>query len=184
MYKRQIYSRAKKLHIQTDVPRVVMIVETDNSKDNNMLELTRAHFGTGSKDFITAVDESNVIVVKDLAESDSAKEIEKAAQSLEAYLQKECSKSIRISYGTVVQEIKEVSRSYKEAKMALDVGKIFFDERDIIAYSELGIGLSLIHIYWIIRLLSSRNSSWIPSIPIPIRVQASEENSAAQAAVM
>lgn len=135
-----IYSRAKKLHIQTDVPRVVMIVETDNSKDNNMLELTRAHFGTGSKDFITAVDESNVIVVKDLAESDSAKEIEKAAQSLEAYLQKECSKSIRISYGTVVQEIKEVSRSYKEAKMALDVGKIFFDERDIIAYSELGIG--------------------------------------------
>ena len=24
--------------------------------------------------------------------------------------------------------------------MALDVGKIFFDERDIIAYSELGIG--------------------------------------------
>lgn len=40
----------------------------------------------------------------------------------------------------MIQEIKEVSRSYKEAKMALDVGKIFFDERQIIAYSELGIG--------------------------------------------
>ena len=47
---------------------------------------------------------------------------------------------MHISYGTVVKEIKEVSRSYKEAKMALDVGKIFFDERNIIAYSELGIG--------------------------------------------
>lgn len=135
-----IYSRSKKLHIQTDVARVVMIVESDNGKDNNALELTRAHFGNNSKDFITAVDENNVIVVKDLSESDSSKEIEKAARPLEAYLQKEGLKSVRIAYGTVVREIKEVSRSYKEAKMALDVGKIFFGERDVIAYSELGIG--------------------------------------------
>lgn len=135
-----IYSRSKKLHIQTDVSRVVMIVESVNGKDNNALELARAYFGTGSKDFVTAVDENNVIVVKDLSENDAGKEIEKAAAGLENSLQKEGIKGIRIAYGTVIHEIKEVSRSYKEAKMALDVGKIFFDERDIIAYSELGIG--------------------------------------------
>ena len=48
--------------------------------------------------------------------------------------------SVRIAYGTIVTEIKEVSRSYKEATMALDVGKIFFKEKDVIAYSVLGIG--------------------------------------------
>lgn len=135
-----IYSRAKKLHIQTDMPRVVLIVESGNGKDNNALELTRTHLGSSSKDFVTAVDESNVIIVKELAESDPVKEIDKAANMLEHFLQKEGIEDIRIAYGTVVQEIKEVSRSYKEAKMALDVGKIFFDEREIIAYSELGIG--------------------------------------------
>ncbi len=135
-----IYSRAKKLHIQTDVSRVVMIVESESGKDSNVLELSRAHFGNSSRDFITAVDESNVIVVKDLAEADTGREIEKAARSLEAFLQKENIKGVRIAYGTVIHEIKEVSRSYKEAKMALDVGKIFFDDRNIIAYSELGIG--------------------------------------------
>lgn len=134
-----IYSRSKKLHIQTDVPRVVMIVESGNGKDNNALELTRTHF-SGSRDFITAVDESNVIVVKELSDGNAAREIDKTAAALGACLQKEGIKDIRISYGTVVQEIKEVSRSYKEAKMALDVGKIFFDERDVVAYSELGIG--------------------------------------------
>ena len=134
-----IYSRSKKLHIQTDVPRAVMIVEAGNSKDNNALETTRVHFGTNSKDFITAVDENNVIVVKELTDADTAKEIDRAARSLGAYLQKEGIK-VRIAYGTVIQEIKEVSRSYKEAKMALDVGRIFFDDRDIVAYSELGIG--------------------------------------------
>ena len=89
---------------------------------------------------MTAVDDNDVIVVKELADSDNRKEIEKTAKGLIACLQKEGLKKVRISYGTVVREIKEVSRSYKEAKMALDVGKIFFDERDIIAYSELGIG--------------------------------------------
>lgn len=135
-----IYSRSKKLHIQTDVPRVVLIVESCNGRDNNALELARTHFGVNSKDFVTAVDENNVIVVRELSEPDAAKEIDKTAKALEQYLQKEGIKEIRIAYGTVVQEIKEVSRSYKEAKMALDVGKIFFDEREIIAYSELGIG--------------------------------------------
>ncbi len=135
-----IYSRSKKLHIQTDVSRVVMIVESGNGKDNNALELTRTHFGNNSKDFITAVDENNVIVVKELADFDASKEIDKAARGLCAYLQKEGIKGLRIAYGTVIHEIKEVSRSYKEAKMALDVGKIFFDDRDVIAYSELGIG--------------------------------------------
>ena len=135
-----IYSRAKKLHIQTDVARVVMIVECGNNKDSNILEMVRGHFANSSRDFITAVDENNVILVKDLAESDSGKEIEKAARNLDVFFRKEGIKGIRIAYGTVIQEIKEVSRSYKEAKMALDVGKIFFDERSIIAYSELGIG--------------------------------------------
>lgn len=135
-----IYSRSKKLHIQTDVSRVVMIVESANSKDSNALELVRAYVGNNSKDFVTAVDENNVIVVKEVSDFDTNKEIDKAAKSIISQLQKDGLKNSRVSYGTVVREIKEVSRSYKEAKMALDVGKIFFDERNVVAYSELGIG--------------------------------------------
>ena len=135
-----IYSRAKKLHIQAEVRRVAMIVEAENDKENNVLEIIRTNMNAGNKDFITAVDENNVIVVKDLSEGDSVKDIEKAAKNIITTLEKDGLKNVRVAYGTIVNEIKEVSRSYKEAKMALDVGKIFFDERNIIAYSELGIG--------------------------------------------
>ena len=100
----------------------------------------RTFFGSNSKDFITAVDENNVIVVKDLSEGDSAKEIDRAASAIAAFLEKENYRDVRIAYGTTVGEIKDVSRSYKEARIALDVGKIFFGERNVIAYSELGIG--------------------------------------------
>lgn len=135
-----IYSRAKKLHIPVDADRVVMIVESAGAKDSNILELIRAGFAGNSRDFITAVDENNVIVVKELADGEGNREIEKTAFAIKSYLEEEGITGNRIAYGTVVKEIKEVSRSYKEAKMAMDVGKIFFDERSIIAYSELGIG--------------------------------------------
>ena len=135
-----IYSRAKKLHIQTEARRVALIIETDNARDSNVLETMRTFSSSNSRDFVTAVDESNVIVVKDLSEGDSAKEIDKTATTIAAFLEKENFQNVRIAYGTTVGEIKDVSRSFKEAKMALDVGKIFFGDRDVIAYSELGIG--------------------------------------------
>ena len=135
-----IYSRAKKLHIPVDVDRTVLLIEADDNRDGNVLELVRSGFGNNCRDFITAVDENNVIIVKELTEVEGSGEVERMAESVREFLKKEGISGIRIAYGTTVKEIKEVSRSYKEAKMALDVGKIFFDERDIIAYNELGIG--------------------------------------------
>ncbi len=135
-----IYNRAKKLHIQAEVRRGVYVIETGREKDSASLESLRTLFGTKSKDFITAVDEKNIIVVKELAENEGYPEMYKTAKVIKDLLANEEEEQIHIAYGTIVGEIKEVSRSYKEARMALDVGKIFFEERDIVAYSTLGIG--------------------------------------------
>lgn len=135
-----IYNRAKKLHIQTEVRRSVFIIETSHEKDSSSLESVRALFGTKSRDFITAVDEKNIIVVKELGENEGYAEMYKTARVIKDLLAGKGEDKAHIAYGTIVNEIKEVSRSYKEARMALDVGKIFFDDKDIIAYSTLGIG--------------------------------------------
>ncbi len=135
-----IYSRAKKLHIATDVRRVAVVVEASDKKDRNVLECLRTHFGANSKDFITAVDENDVIVVKEVDDGEYSEELEDLGHQIISILEKEGVEGTRISYGTAVGEIKEVSRSYKEAKMAMDVGKIFFTQREVVAYSELGIG--------------------------------------------
>jgi carbohydrate diacid regulator len=135
-----IYNRAKKLHIQAEVRRAVYVIETGKEKDTASLENLRTLFGTKSRDFITAVDEKNIIVVKELGENEGYPELAKTAKVIKDLLAGEGEEQVHIAYGTIVGEIKEVSRSYKEARMALDVGKIFFDERDIVAYSTLGIG--------------------------------------------
>ena len=106
-----IYNRAKKLHIDTEAKRVIFI------------------------------DEKNIIVVKELTDKEGGRELEKMAKEMRDTLHSEGEEErIRIAYGTIVNDIKEVSKSYKEAKLALDVGKIFFDEKDIIAFATLGIG--------------------------------------------
>ena len=135
-----IYNRAKKLHIDTEVRRVVFIVETNRDRDGNESERIRGVFGGKTKDFVTAVDEKNIIVVREVAGNEGYEELNKTAEMIINLFHSDAENDIHVAYGTIVNEIKEVSRSYKEARMALDVGRIFFEERDIIAYSALGIG--------------------------------------------
>lgn len=135
-----IYNRAKKLHIDTEVRRVIFIIETKREKDSVVLDNVRNVLGNRTKDFVTAVDEKNIIVVKEVEPMDGHIELEKIAQSLRTVLVEEGEEEALIAYGTIVSDIKEVSKSYKEAKLALDVGKIFFGDRNVIAYSTLGIG--------------------------------------------
>jgi carbohydrate diacid regulator len=135
-----IYNRAKKLHIQTDARRVVFIVETANEKDNNALETVKTLFANRTKDFITAVDEKNIIMVKEMDESEKYEDLERIGNMMLDMLNTEAMSKVNISYGTIVNDIKEVSKSYKEARMALDVGKIFYSDKRVIAYNNLGIG--------------------------------------------
>lgn len=135
-----IYNRAKKLHIETDVRRVVFLIETKYEKDGNALETVRSLFSGKIKDFITAVDEKNIILVKELKENESYEDLDKTARIIVDMLNTEAMTQVHVAYGTIINEIKDVSRSYKEAKMALDVGKIFYSSKNLIAYNKLGIG--------------------------------------------
>lgn len=135
-----IYNRAKKLHIAIDARRVVFMIETKYEKDSGALETVKSLYSNKTGDYITAVDEKNIILVKELKENEGYGEMEETARILVDMLNSEAMTKARVSYGTIVEEIKEVSKSYKEAKMAMDVGKIFYTEKPIVAYNTLGIG--------------------------------------------
>ncbi len=135
-----IYNRAKKLHIEAENPRVVFIVETNREKEGGELDVIRSLFVTRRDDYVTAVDENNIIVVRELSEGEDIKTLFKVAESMLGVLKTEGNRDVHVAFGNVVTDIKDVSASYKEAKMALDVGKIFFEEKDIVAYAQLGIG--------------------------------------------
>lgn len=135
-----IYNRAKKLHVDVVVPRAVFLIETKLEKDSIVTELLKGMFSSQSGDYITAVDESNVILIKALDQAATYENLCDVAHTIVAMTNAEAMLNVRVAFGTVVQELKDVSKSYKEAKLALDVGKIFYAEHNVVAYSALGIG--------------------------------------------
>ena len=137
-----IYERAKRLHIPAVRRRVVLLAETQRSggRDHDVFVILQELAGTGSGSFVTQVDENSVVVVREVYGSDEEEQAMSFAETAMQRFQEAELPDIRIACGTVVSELKDISHSYKEAKMALDVGRIFFEDKNIIAYSQLGIG--------------------------------------------
>ena len=135
-----IYNRAKKLHLEVEAKRIVYLIETKVESESMAKELLRSLFSQQNGDYVTSVDEKNIVLIKSLHKDEVEDEISQTAKTIVDMLNSEAMLSVKVSYGTVVNELKEVSKSYKEAKMALDVGKIFYAEKNIIGYEKLGIG--------------------------------------------
>ncbi len=133
-------NRAKKLHIDNISKRVVYIVETAVERDIKALEAIREFYASSSTDFVTAVDESSIILVKDVESESRLWHLDSVGERIIEVLEDAGIKGTRVAFGTVVGELKDVSKSYKEASMALSVGKTFYPDDKLIAYSKLGIG--------------------------------------------
>lgn len=134
-----MYNKAKKLHIEP-AQRVVFIIEVSGKKDGAVIETVKNLFASTTRDFITEVDEKSVILVKDVRDMGSEKELESLAEMIVDNLQTEAMVRVRVSYGNRVDLLQDIARSYQEAKMALEVGNIFYVEEHTISYAKLGIG--------------------------------------------
>ena len=136
-----IYNKAKKLHIDIEKKRAVFLIErkSENAGDN-VMDVVRGLFSSAYGDYVTAVDEKEIVVIKELEKDDSEENMRSVAAMIVDMINTEALVDVRVSYGTVVDEIREVSRSYKEARMAMDVGRIFYESNNISAYSGLGVG--------------------------------------------
>lgn len=135
-----IYNRAKQLKIDTSARRIVFVIKTWKKKDESAVELVRSLYSSRNKHFVTEVDEDSIILIKNLEKDETFEEQETTASTLVDMLNTEVMTMASVAYGTIIEDIKEISSSYKEAKMALDVGKIFYPDKMVISYKSLGIG--------------------------------------------
>lgn len=135
-----VYNRAKKLRIEINVPRVVYMIETEEESDGVVSELLKNMFTAQGGDYLTSIEENHIILIKSVNANETQEDFLQIARTIADMINTEAMVKVKVSVGTVVQELKDVSKSYKEAKMALEVGKIFYAQNNINAYASLGIG--------------------------------------------
>lgn len=137
-----IQSRARKFHIEAK-PRVAFVIDTGKKNIDMAIEFVKNLSNMKSGDFVTNVDTHSIVLIKDVShidENSMEKELEEIAESLADNLHMEAMIKVRVGYGNVVARINEISDSYQEAKLALEVGRVFYAQKDTISYGKLGIG--------------------------------------------
>ncbi len=135
-----IYVRAKELRFATDAPRAVFLIRQVGHVDVTAVDLVENLFPDKQQDFVLSVNETDVAVIKQLAKEPEDDTLEQMAKSIADMLKAELEIDTVIGIGTVARHLRELADAYKEAQTAIDVGKVFDDEKSIINYESLGIG--------------------------------------------
>ena len=135
-----IYIKSKELHFNTEESRIVFLIKFYGKTDMMPFEMLQNMFPDKSKDYVISVGEHDIVLVKDVKPGMETKEVEKIATNIADTLSAEFYTKVAIGISTTVENIKDLARAYKEAQVALEVGKVFETEKNIISYENLGIG--------------------------------------------
>ena len=135
-----IYMRAKELRVATDVPRGVFVVQSLKKGESVPIDVLQSQFPDRQNDFVLSVGEGDVVLIHQVPENAGIKELNKVAATLEESLRSGGESTVVVGIGTVANHLRELAKSYKEAQIAIEVGKVFDTEKYIINYENLGIG--------------------------------------------
>lgn len=135
-----IYLKSKELHFGANENRVVFLIKFSEKTDILPFDMVQNIFPDKNKDYVISVGEQDIVLVKEIKPNSDVRDIEKLANTIADTLGTEFFVKVSIGVGTAVSNIKDLARSYKEAQVALDVGKVFDTEKNIISYENLGIG--------------------------------------------
>ena len=134
-----ILVKARELHFNSDVSRVVLLIRILSSNDVSAFDVIQNLFPDKSKDFVFNISESDIVLVKEVNENIESSDLEKLAKSISDTLSSEFYTRVNVGIGMVVEGINGLASSFKEAQIALEVGKVFDTEKTIVSYDNLGI---------------------------------------------
>ena len=136
----EAFNKAKKLHVSSTCQRAVFLVETKQTEDEHALTMIRNIFSARTRDFITAIDDTGIIIIRELPSTETYEDLESIAYMLVDMLNTEAMTSAWVAYSNLAEDISRLPDAYKEAHTALEVGKIFYADKNVFGYNQLGIG--------------------------------------------
>ena len=121
-----IYAKARELHFVSDVQRVVLLIRVTSGNDISAYDVVN-------------ISETDTVLVKEIRPDNNTRDMEKLAASIVDTLQGEHYIKAVVGIGTPINNIKDLASSFKEAQIAMEVGKVFDTEKQVISYDHLGI---------------------------------------------
>lgn len=141
-----IQLKARELHFNSSVTRVVFLIRIVASNDVSAFDVIQNLFPDKSKDFVFTISETDIVLIKEVRPNIESGDLEKLAFSIADTLLSEFYTRVNIGVGTVVDNVRNLAVSFREAQIALEVGKVFDTDKSIISYESLGIARLIYHL--------------------------------------
>ena len=136
-----IYIRAKELHVDAEQPRGVFLIRRrDERSENVTVEAVQSIMPDRQEGIVVSMGENDIVLIQHVDAEAETHDLEKIASQIEEALRVAGESTVVIGIGTVAGHLRDLAKSYKEAQIAIEVGKVFDTEKFIINYENLGIG--------------------------------------------
>ncbi len=135
-----IYIKSNELHFSNDEARAVVVVKFQGATATPPYEIIQNIVTDKARDFVISISEQDIVIVKEVESADSAEALVNFANELHETVSGEFGAKVLIGISSIVGNLKDLARAYKEARISLEVGKVFDVEKPVISYENLGIG--------------------------------------------
>ena len=119
---------------------IVPLPEQTLAERPREIHVIRNIFSARTRDFITALDDNGIIIVRELPSTDTLDDLLGIAYMLVDMLNTEVMTPAWVSFGNIAHSLNELPNAFRESKTAIEVGKIFYSQKNVFSYNQLGIG--------------------------------------------
>ena len=134
-----IYIKSNELHFSEEF-RAVMVIKFQGPSPVPPYEIVQNLVPDKSKDYVIGVSEQDIVIVKEVTAETTSEDLDAMAREFIDTTAKNYSAKILVGISSVVENLKDLARAYKEARISLEVGKVFDIENPVMCYENLGIG--------------------------------------------
>ncbi|MBQ8688860.1 MAG: helix-turn-helix domain-containing protein [Clostridia bacterium] len=135
-----IYIKSNELHFNSEEKRAVIVIKFQGSATTPPYEVIQGIVTDKTKDYVISISEQDIVVVKEVEEDTTPEDLEAFAQGMLKTASEASGTKLLIGISSIVDNLKDLARAYKEAKISLEVGKVFDIEKPVMSYENLGIG--------------------------------------------
>ena len=134
-----IYIKSNELHFSEEF-RTVIVIKFQGSSPVPPYEIVQSLISDKTKDYVIGISEQDIVIIKEVTAQTTSADVEELARDMMATITKEHQVKLLVGISSIVENLKDLARAYKEARISLEVGKVFDIEKPIMCYENLGIG--------------------------------------------
>lgn len=126
-----------KLHMVRNMDRRVLIFHILQMESDRTYALMKDITPMEDTDLLVDLDRHTAVMIKDIRNGETLDDALQYARALQETVMGETARTMTVGIGNSVTDMGGIPESYKEARRAIEVGRIFAPESYVYAYSQL-----------------------------------------------